>query len=261
MSNYLNNIKFSEDKSQIRMKRAKKLFGETFVTKMIAFTLYLLGTTRDDIAHYTLMPKGTLFSLLTRVSKNGLAGLIDQRIQKKRKSEAKTQTATLSCKTDIDGNILLRSGSSESHLSVTSGDILHRKILLLTFLENNLISYEIVAETLNISKRHVSNLCKKLREEGVKGLLDQRIGQKNDYVFSPKIKSELILQFVTNVSSNNKTSGHAIATDLYKRTGLDLAERSVRMHLSKLGLNSLVSKMKEMVCSQKKNSRTHYESI
>jgi repressor of nif and glnA expression len=78
-------------------------------------------------------------------------------------------------------------------------------------------------------------------------------------VYKPKLKSELILQYVVNASNGEKTSGHAIASDILERTRIDLSERSVRHHISKLGLRMIVGKITELICSQKKTRGSDYD--
>ncbi len=255
MPNSLNMMGFSESKSQRRRERAQKFMATVVVNRIIAFALFLLGANRDDIARFLNMPKGTLFSLLTRLSKNGLDGLSDQRVSKKQNT-TKVEPEHLSCNVDGDGHLCIESGSLVSSLQVASEDSVGRKILFLIFLENKLISRETVAHALGISERHICNLLNKIRTHGVSSLLDQRVGQTMDYRFTPEIKSELIIQFVSNVACNAKTSGHAISSDLVARTGIGLSERSVRYHLLKLGLSGKADEMKETICTSKKNFRS-----
>jgi Ribonuclease R winged-helix domain. len=251
MSNYLDKLEFSESKSKKRLEKAYAFMGKAVINRIIAYALYLHGANRDDIADLLSMPKGTLLCLLTRLSQNGIASLSDGRI-KNNPPIIRTESTNLEYEVECNGNISIKSGLIKSILKLATADVLCKKIVLLTFLENKLISYDMVARSLGISVRHVSNLLKKLRIKGASSLLDQRIGQQQDYVYTPGIKSELILQFAVNASGNGKISSHALASDIQKRAHVDLSERSIRHHLSKLGLNMISRKMKELICSQKK---------
>ncbi len=251
MSNYLNKLEFSETKSKKRLEKAYAFMGKTVINRVIAYALYLLGANRNDIADLLSMPKGTLLCLLTRLSQNGLAGLSDGRI-KNNAPIIRTESTDLEYEVECNGDICIKSGLVKSILKIATADVLRRKIILLTFLENKLISYDMVARSLGVSVRHVGNLLKKLNVKGAFSLSDQRIGQQQDYVYTPEIKSELILQFAVNASGGGKISSRALASDIQQRTRIDLSERSVRLHVSKLGLNMISRKMKEMISSQKK---------
>jgi transposase len=251
MSNYLNKLELSESKSKKRLEKAYALMGKAVINRIIAYALYLLGANRKDIADSLSMPKGTLLCLLTRLSQNGLAGLSDGRI-KNNAPIIRAESTDLKYEVECNGNICIKSGIVKSILEIATADILRKKIILLTFLDNKLISCDMVARSLGISTRHVGNLLKRLRAKGTFSMLDQRIGQQQDYVYTPEIKSELILQFTVNASSGKKTSSNAIASDIQERTHVELSERSIRYHISKLGLNMITEKIKELICSQKK---------
>ena len=251
MSNYLSGLKFSELKSKKRLEKAYAVMGKAVINRIIAYALFLLGANRDDIADLLSMPKGTLLCLLTRLSQNGLSALSDGRF-KNNENMIRTEQRNLSYEVECDGNIAIKSGSIKSILKISDADPFRKKIILLTFLENKLISSRMIAQYFGISVRHVGNLLRKLRVEGASSLLDQRRGQRQDYVYKPELKSELILQYVVNASNGEKTSGHAIASGILERTRIDLSERSVRHHISKLGLRMIAGKITDLVCSQKK---------
>ena len=118
---------------------------------------------------------------------------------------------------------------------------------LLTFLDNGLITRKEVAQALGFSCGNTDKLLRKIRTEDVSGLLDKRRGQQKDHVFTPEIKSELILQFTSNAVSGKSTSGSALAHDLKERTQLDLSDRSIRMYISKLGLKDMDKKLRSMI--------------
>lgn len=140
-------------------------------------------------------------------------------------------------------------------LSINRNNKLQFKALILILADNRLITKKTAGILLNVSSSHIGYLCGKLANEDLTCLIDKRQGQMKDYVFKPEIKSELILQFVTNASSNSKTSGNAIASALNERTKMNLSERSIRYHLSKLGLKGMAEKIRNIICPQKKNSR------
>ena len=102
---------------------------------------------------------------------------------------------------------------------------------------------------------HCRELAKKLEGNDVdESLIDKRQGLKKDYLFTPEVKSELILQFTLNALSGWPTSGRAISEDLEQRCGIEVSERSVRLYLNKLGLSKIADSLHELLAAQKKTS-------
>ena len=85
-------------------------------------------------------------------------------------------------------------------------------------------------------------------------MLDKRRGQQKDYLFTPEVRSELVQQFALNALSGRPTSGRAIAEDLQQRCKMEVSERSVRLHLNKLGLSRIADSLPELLNTQKKTS-------
>ncbi len=119
--------------------------------------------------------------------------------------------------------------------------------MILTFAENGLISKTSAGKLVGISSSHVGYLINNISENDLLCLIDKRKGQQKDYVFTSEKKSELILQFVSNAVLGKSTSGSALANDLKDRTQLDLPDRSIRMHISKLGLKGMDEKLRQMI--------------
>ena len=102
---------------------------------------------------------------------------------------------------------------------------------------------------------HCRELARKLASRDVdEVLVDKRQGLKQDYLFTPEVKSELIQQFALNAVSGRPTSSRAIAEDLEKRCSIELSPRSVRLHLGKLGLSRIADSLPELIALGKKTS-------
>ncbi|MCP4628527.1 MAG: hypothetical protein GY850_34205 [bacterium] len=69
--------------------------------------------------------------------------------------------------------------------------------------------------------------ARKLEQEDVKGILDQRQGQRQDYRFTPETKAELIQQFVFEAVAQRPTGGQQLAKKLEERCQLTLSARSI----------------------------------
>ena len=260
MLNCLSQLKFSESKSANRREKACSIVGEVATNRVIAYALFLLGANRDDIGKFLSIPKGTLLCFFTRFSKNGLFAFSDGRRKNGDAIPEQVESGNVSCGIEMsNGDLCMEFGSTRTVLHIPDTDELRRKVVLLTFLESGLVSCGEVARALGISVRHVGNLLRKFKDKGASSLLDQRQGQRHDYVYTPELKSELILQFVVNASEGKKTSGQAIVSAIQERKQIVLSDRSVRHHVSRLGLNMIAGKITETVSSQKKTRRSNYE--
>ena len=127
------------------------------------------------------------------------------------------------------------------------------RVILLTLLDNNLIGTRDVATVLGISTVHTMNLALKLHTDDITALIDKRQGQQQEYRFTPDVKAELIQQFVLDIVSSGKSSGKLLAKHLEQRCELTLSERSIRNHISKLGLSKIKRSLPQLLATLKKN--------
>jgi len=244
MSNCLPDLDYSSTHQNNRLSQARNVLGTVLVNRIIAFTLFLFGANRKDIAKYLQVPHDTLLSFYTRVTKFGFSGFEDRRTKSTQQSETKINEWGCSIK---ESQLELHCGSKNKIIHIPKNNPLQLKTTILTFLDNGLISRKEAAQALGFSCGNIDKLLRKMRSEDVSGLIDKRQGQQQDYVFTSEIKSELILQFALNAVSGKSTSGSALANDLKERTQLDLSDRSIRMYISKLGLKNIDEKLRLMI--------------
>ena len=100
---------------------------------------------------------------------------------------------------------------------------------------------------LNCSSGNTDKLLHKIRTGDISCLIDKRKGQQKDYVFTPEIKSELILQFAANAATGKSTSSPVLADHLHQRTSLKLSERSIRFYISGLGLKGKTEHLRQLI--------------
>ncbi len=155
-----------------------------------------------------------------------------------------------------NGYLRISIGSSGVEFTMPAGNRLQCKAVLFTLLDNGLVAASEVAKAVGLSRRRVRDLTAAMREKDLPALLDRRKGQEKDYRFTPEIKSELVQQFALNALSGQPTSGRAIAEDLQRRCEMELSERSVRLHLNKLGLVRIADSLPELLEAQKKLLRS-----
>ena len=233
-----------------RLEKAYSILGINVVKRIIGFVLFLLGAKREDIAQYLDVPFGTFLSFLTRVEKYGLNAFEDRR-KSQAVAQQKLETSLSLIVQEKEVPIQLAPGHSS--IDIPADNSLQAKVVLLTFLSSGLVSTKEISHALGFSERHTRELNYSLRSKDAYALIDKRKGQLKDYRFTPQIKAELVQQFAANAISGNKTSSRVIAEQIEKRCSLHLSDRSIRLHIQKLGLFRIVKSLPQLVESLKKN--------
>jgi hypothetical protein len=248
-------LSFSQKLSDQRLSHAETLLGRKIVNKILAYALFLLGVNRSTISSALNIPQGSIRSLVLAMKNRGLAGFEDQRtksssfnppLPEKIKPILKTEDSWLKVDFNI-GNLLLR---------IPESNPVQKRVVLLSLLNSGLLERNEVADALRLSVDRAGKLARKLEQEDVKGILDQRQGQRQDYRFTPEIKAELIQQFVIEAVAQCPTGGEQLAKQLKERCQLTLSARSILSHLSKLGLSGIRDSLPEHLAELKKNPKT-----
>ena len=246
-------LSFSPELASKRLSKAQLIFGEKVIKRIICFCLYILGVRRIEISEAVKLPENTVRTMLKAISRDGFAAFFDRR--KKEKNRIGNHSDKPVKRKDIQITELQDSyqiSINELGISISKKNKHQLKAMLLTFAENGSISKTLAGKLLNISSSHVGYLINNMSKNDLLCLIDKRQGQQQDYVFTPEIKSELILQFASNAALGKPTSGSALANDLKERAQLDLSDRSIRMYISKLGLKNMGEKLRLMI--EKKTS-------
>jgi len=251
MSNCPIDLKCSKTNSHKRLEKAYESLGVKIVTRIIGFTLFLLGAKRDDIAQYLQIPIGTFLSFLTRTDRYGLLAFEDRRKSpyvKVVKTEARLKLSLAVTKQ----NVIIQLGDNNQAIIIPRNNQLQCKVILLTLVNNGLLSAKDVAEVLGFTVRHIRDLNIKMYDEDVYSLIDKRKGQIQDYRFTPEIKAELIQQVAANAITGKPTSSRAVSEQINQRCNLVLPDRSVRLHMKKMGLPKISRSLPTLVEDLKK---------
>jgi len=254
MSYCPSSLPFSEAHSDNRVKAACRTLGEGVVKRVLAFALFLMGAKREDIAQHLSIPLGTLFSLLTRISKQGLGAVEDRR---HRHSEFLPLPASRTPGVEVtstESGIDVRFGSGGPTVSIPISNVLQIKVLLLTLLQNRLIDRPQVARVLGYSSTHIARMVRQLEQDDVPALLDKRRGQQDDYRITPEVKAELVQQFAVDIIARGRTSGEAISAELRDRCAMTIPARTVRYHLARMGLPAIRHSLPQLLEAVKKTS-------
>lgn len=241
-------LSFSPELSSKSLRKAQLIFGEKVIKRIICFCLYIFGVRRIEISEAVKLPENTVRTMLKAISKDGFIAFFDRR--KKEENRIGNHSDKSIKRKDIQITELQDSyqiSINELDISISKKNKHQLKAMLLTFAENGLISKMYAGKLLNISSSHVGYLINNMSKNDLLCLIDKRQGQQQDYVFTPEIKSELILQFTSNAVLGKSTSGSTLANDMKERTQLDLSDRSIRMYISKMGLKNMDEKLRLMI--------------
>ncbi len=233
------NIIFSEKLSQQRLTQFNAILGNRLLNRIICFALFLLGVDRESISNTLHIPPGTIRSLIRAIRTKGISGIEDRR--RKYSSfiplaEDKPPKAFVIME---DENLVIHLGSYGQILKIPLQNFLQVKTVLLTMLNNNLLSGNEIAKVLNLSTTHILNLSRKLQEEDIFALMDKRQGQRKDYIFTPDVKAEVIQQYILDIITEGTTSGTHVSEHLTQRCQMNLSPRTIRSHIEKLGLSKI----------------------
>jgi len=248
------NLIFSPRLSENRMDQAQKTLGPVVVQRILCFVLYLLGLNRKAIGQSLDIPSETAKSIIKAVERDGLAALEDRR---RRFStflpKARPEPPPITLREEED-YIVVDFGMSNRHLKLSRHDPLQMKIVLLSMLNNGLLSKREVAEAIKLTPSHTATLARRIDEEGTRALMDRRQGQKQDYRVPAVVKAELIQQFAVDIITSGRTSGKTISTELKERCNIDVPPRTVRHHVARMGLGKIRRSLPQLVDTVKKTS-------
>jgi transposase len=245
-------IVFSARLTENRMNHAQQLFGSGVIQRILCYALYLLGANRRAIGQAFGIPPETAKSIIKAINRDGLVALEDRRRKLSTflpEALPVPQPITLR---EEEGHIVIDFGTSGRVLKVNQQDPLQVKTILLSMLTSGLLSKNQVAEAMKLSPSHMATLARRLDEQGVLSLVDQRQGQKQDYRVPRKVKAEVIQQFALDVITSGRTSGSAISAQLKERCNITIPARTVRYHLARMGLGKIKRSLPQLVSAVKK---------
>lgn len=245
----------SYERSQKRLERATNVLGAKVVTRLLAFSLYLLGANRDALAGCLGIRLETLKSLVKRGFSDGLAALEDRRRSFSTFLPCQAPAAELRPKVSLEPETLVVEFDEGTRMRVPLRNRIQCRTVLLTMAGSKLLSVDEVADGLGLSAERVRKLKTKLAQyDVVEALVDQRSGQQRDYRVTPEVKAELIQQYVVNLQTEGRTSSEKLKDDLNNRCNIEIASRTIRLHVAKLGLPLIRDSLPQLLSEVKKTS-------
>ena len=245
-------LNFSPRLCAERVARAQALLGKPVLVRLLAWTLFLLGVRRSEIAVGLEMPEGTLRTLLRRVRTEGLWGVLDGR---RKGAGLPPSPPTEPCEAVSlgDDGETLHLGGAETRLPPGNND--QKRVVLLSLMGERMLSAKRVAEALGITPGHARKLKRALLAGDVEAVLDKRVGQTEDYRVDEQAKAQIVEQFVVDLAARGRTSASAVARRVEGVYDHSLPERTVRHHLRRLGLASIKDSLLAQLQAVKKTPR------
>jgi hypothetical protein len=243
------------------MGQARESLGAGLIQRILCFALYLLGLNRSAIGRTLGIPPDTAKSIIKAVKRDSLRAFEDRRLKSSTvlPKQASTQPPPITLRED-DGHLVVDFGIRDRAIKLNRRDPLQMKTVLLSMFNSDLLSTRQVAEAIELTPSHTAALARRLQDQGAMSLVDQRQGQKEDYVVTPSVKAELIQQFAVDVITSGRTSSTAISEKLKERCGIVVPDRTVRHHLFRMGLGSIKRSLPQLVAAVKKTSNNCSES-
>ena len=241
---------FSAALQQQRLGQARRVLGEKVVDRILCFALYLLGIERSSIAELTGSPAGTVRSVVRAVLHGGVPAFEDRRRRSSSFLPPQPKVMKITMGRQEQGVSVGFEGTGR--MEIPPQNNLQARVVLLTLLASGLVGSREVSEVLGLSTVQTLNLARALEREDIRGLIDKREGQKQEYRFTTEVKAELIQQFVLDIVAEGRASGRSLSEHLLKRCELRLSERSIRDQLVKLGLSNIKESLPNLLSGLKK---------
>lgn len=253
-------LPFSPRLSESRMDLAQESFGVGAIRRLLCFALYLLGVNRNAIGKALGIPADTAKSMIKAVNQNGFAAFEDRRrsLPRFRPPAPVKRPPIIVQEEKLD--VVVDFGFPDTSIRLSRQDPLQMKIVLLSMVNNGLLSSRQAADALQLTSSHTAVLARRLLEQGSHSLVDQRKGQQQDFVVTPQVKAELIQQFAVDVMTAGHTSSSGISQKLRERCSIVISERTVRHHLARMGLGGIKRSLPQLVAAVKKTSKNCSES-
>lgn len=250
-------IAFSAEKSHQRIEKFLRVFKPELLNRILAFALYLLGVQRQVVASMTGIPEESVKTALRTIQNDGFPALRDRRYSKE-KSGSVSGSPSLEPKVTLhidDQYCVVNFGAAQNEIRIRRDHKVHLKTLLLSLYQANLLTANDVASALGMTLAHCRHLTQKLTQNDVvETLVDKRQGQKQDYLVTAEEKAEIIKHFAALAVTGHSTSSEALAKAIGEANEIFLSPRTVRWHMTKLGLNKIKKALPELVDSLKKTA-------
>lgn len=249
-------LNFSEIKQQNRIEAAKSALGEQTVTRILAFSSYLMGAPRNQIAEGFDYSIPGLASMVQRIQQQGTCAFSYKQgprtEDKPRSKEPKAMPSSAIKDTiaaDIDANILNLKINNPLELKISfNPEHTADQIFILKCQQAGIITIQQAANFLQKTSNQIQTMIRKLKQTGgIEAVQDQRHGQKQAYKFSEEAKSNLCYYFFEDLITHRSISSIRIHNKLSQDLKVEISDRMVRNYLENIGLSAIKPRLVELV--------------
>ena len=236
----------SQALANTRLNKAIAVLGEEVVRRIVGFGLFLIGFPRESVAKSLGFSTAGLKSLVDHVLKDGVARFLDRRRKQPYPSIPRPEPAKAfkpQLEIGLEEGFVKVKVNVPCELTVKDNDGLGRKVLAMILIDSGFISQRKGAELIGCQPLAVSKNFQLYRREGSRGLVDQRVGQRQDYKFPALVKGELIYAFTMDILKACRTSQGTMTSHLEKTFKRPFLVRTVSYHLARIGLNDIKKRL------------------
>ena len=252
------NIVFSPKQSENRINKALKVLPLKILKRILGFALYILGAKVNAIGSIMEMSEESVKTTNNRIMKDGLPAFRDRRESMNTSNRelsppsGKPQTSVL-----VQENHYVIIFENMNHqLKILRNSRVHIRTVLLSLLQANLVTVQMVSSILDITPAHCRELSGKLVNHDVpEVLIDKRKGQTKDFLVDIEVKAELIQNFAARVISEHPTSSRVLTEIINDHQKKSISPRTIRWHMNKLGLMKIKKTLPDLVTALKKTPK------
>lgn len=248
-------LNLSQIKQQHRIEVAKAALGEQTVNRVLAFSSYLMGAPRKEIAEAFDYSVPGLASMVQRIHQQGTCAFSYHQgprpEDKPRPIEPKAMVSSPikgAIESNIDANMLNIKINNPLELKVAfNPEHTADQIFIVKCQQAGIITIQQAANFLQKTSNQIQTMIRKLKQTGgIEAVQDQRHGQKQAYKFSDEAKSNLFYYFFEDLITHRSISSIRIHNKLSQDLKVGISDRMIRNYLENIGLTAIKPRLIEL---------------
>jgi len=246
----------SEVKSRSRIAAAEEALGKRDVERMLAFSSYLFGFSRQDVAQAFNYTVPGLMSMIQRVFEEGPQAFMQTQGPRPlsspstapRESAAPTKSIE-AIDAEVRDQVMSLKLNAPMTLRIPFDPARPAdQIFILKCQSAGLLRVQHVADFLNKTPNQIQHMRRKLEATGsVEAVSDLRQGQQQAYKFTEEAQSELLYHVFEDLIESRSISSIRIHDKIQKALKLEVSDRTIRNYLDDLGLPRVKERLIDLV--------------